>query len=225
MKRFRLIVILILLFSGCNYQDKKTPSIRIDLPDTSLTHLPNFNYEIKKKAEEELMLNRLENGSDTLELRLWANVEVLSGGQIFIIKKINRQWTCLHYEYITKQKCESSMNWFDYAKDFSIDTFLVKKLQPKTNWKNLYFSLEKENIFNLPNQSEIKGWENMISDGNTFKVEFATNDYYKFYSYNCPDVYENKFIECKQMSNILNVFNKEFGLNMYPFYKNSYRCH
>jgi hypothetical protein len=181
---------------------------------------------MKKIAEEELLLNKLENGSDTLELRLWAKVEVLMGGQVFVIKKIKGKWTCLHYTYFYKREVdyENGMDYFKWYSNIAIDTFWVKKLQPNSNWKTFFYEIEKENIYNLPSQSDIKGWSNIVNDGYTFSIEYATKDKYKFYSYNCPDVYENKFKECRQMSNILRIFNKEFGLKMGIYENEKYRC-
>ena len=108
--------------------------------------------------------------------------------------------------------------------NYTIDTFWVKKLQPRTNWRAFFKAIAKEDIYNLPSQSEIKGWKNEVDDGLTFSIEFATKEKYKFYSYNCPDVYENQFKECKHMVNILNVFDKEFGLRMDIFGEEKYRC-
>jgi len=199
----------------------------MELPDTSMSHKPDIMYEVKKKAADELMLNKLENGSDSLELRLWARVEVLSGGQVFVIKKISNQWIGLHYFYHIKSGI-IPLNYHEltkWATDFTVDTFCVKKIKPVTGWKTFFVAVEKENIYKLPSQSDIKGWKNTVTDGITYSIEYATKDKYKFYSYNCPDVYENEFMECRQMTNILSVFNREFGLNMGIFEeKNIYRC-
>ena len=87
MKKQYTIFILILVLSACNNVRHKS-TFTIVLPDTSVTHQPDIFYETKKKAVQELMLNNLENGSDSFELRLWAKVEVLTGGQLFVIKKL-----------------------------------------------------------------------------------------------------------------------------------------
>jgi len=170
-------------------------------------------------------LNKLENGTDSFELRLWANVEVSTGGQIFVIKKINNNWTCLNYFYIKSER-KFGKDYKNWMNSFTVDTFWVKKKQPKTDWDTFLKSIKKENIYELPVQSDIKDWENIVTDGFTYYVEYATKDRYKFYYYNCPDVYENEFKECKQMTNILDIFNKEFGLSLRleMFGGHSYRC-
>jgi hypothetical protein len=226
MKKLYTIFILILILFACNNVDKQKSTFTVVLPDTSVTHQPDIFYERKKKAEQELMLNKLENGSNSFELRLWAKVEVLMSGQLFVIRKIKNDWTCLHYNYFYKRNLgsENSKNFIELMTNFTIDTFWVKKLQPRTNWRTFFNAIAKEDIYNLPTQSEIKGWKNKVHDGYTFSIEFATKEKYKFYSYNCPDIYENQFKECKHMSNILSVFNKEFGLRMGIFGEDKYRC-
>ena len=216
----------LILTSCCNNNRTERLSVEMELPDTSVTHQPDLMYEVKKKTADELMLNKLENGADSFELRLWAKVEVTNGGQVFVIKKINNQWNCLHYSYLeSKGMMSPNQGLIKWITDFTVDTFCVKKMQPVTDWKTFFAAVEKENIYNLPSQSDIKGWVNGVCDGLTYYVEYATKDKYKFYWYNCPDVYEDKFKECKQMTNILGVFNSEFGLNMGIFdEKNVYRC-
>jgi len=219
-------VSMLIFFSSCHNKTAEKPSVKMELPDTSKTHQPDLMYEVKKKAADELMLNKLENGADSFELRLWAKVEVLNEGQVFVIKKINNQWNCLHYSYLEKSGV-MPMNPNDlvkWATDFTIDTFWVNKKHPAANWDGFFKDIEKENIYNLPSQADIKGWKNSVSDGFTYYVEYATKDKYKFYWYNCPDVYENKFKECRQMTNILSVFNREFGLKMGFPEENRFRC-
>jgi hypothetical protein len=226
MKRHWILILSILILFSCQHKtDTNKQRFTLEIPDTSKTHYPDIFYESKKKVVDELKLNRLENGADSFELRLWANVEVTNAGQIFIIKKVKKQWTCLHYFYLKKEG-----NWnsdiIKMATNFTIDSSWVETEHPKTNWNSFFKAIKKENIYELPIQSDIKGWKPIVDDGFTYYVEYATRDKYKFYYYNCPDVYENEFKECKQMTNILDVFYKEFGLTLglEKYGEHPYRC-
>ncbi|MEI6823751.1 MAG: hypothetical protein WCL51_17610 [Bacteroidota bacterium] len=224
MKKVIKIILLVALTSilstSCKRNIKEDkPKFVMELPDTSRTHTPDLCFEKIKRYTEELNLNKLWLGNDSFELRLWVKVEVLTGGHVYIIKKINNKWDCIHYFYIESRRDFSSSS---YLANRTIDTFWVKKLQPKTNWNNFFKQIEKENIYKLPSQDDIKGWENIVEDGITYKVEIATKNKYKFYYYNCPDVYKKKFIECNQMTNILDVFDKEFGFDFVMF--GNYKC-
>lgn len=193
----------------------------IDLPYTSKIHETNPLYEIKNKAAHELNLNLLENGVDSFELRLWTRIEATNGGQVLVIKKTNNQWVCLDYTYLISQYgSPAKQGWFDYATSFTIDTFWVSKKQPNTNWPLFLKAINKEKIYELPAQSDIEGWENRVSDGKTYCIEFANKEKYRFYWYNCPDIYEEKFKECFHMTNILKIFDTEFGPRMIT----GYRC-
>ncbi len=222
MRKYWTIIAIVLTLFGCQNETKTDKAIfLLDLPDTSKTHQPDIFYEVKNKAVDELNLNRLENGVDSFELRLWTKVEVTNGGQVLIIKKINDNWTCLDYSYLeSQQDFKEGQNIIDHMTSFTIDTFWVKKKQPHTDWITFLSEIEKEKIYELPAQTEIDGWENRVSDGYTYYIEFANKDKYKFYWYNCPDIYEEEFAECQHMTNILGIFNTEFGLKM----GSSYRC-
>ena len=224
--RISSILLLLLLTSlfACK-NNKDNTKLLLEIPDTSKTHYPDIYYEVNKRAVDQLSLNKLENGVDTFELRLWAKVEVTNGGQVFVIRKIDNQWTCTHYYYIESEGKFNS-NIFTQITNFTIDTFWVKKEKPKTSWDSFFKAVEKENIYGLPIQSDIKGFKPIVDDGFTYCIEFATKSKYKFYWYNCPDVYEGEFKECKQMTNILDIFNKEFGLTLglEKFGEHPYRC-
>lgn len=217
-QHYALLMVGAILIIMCTCQLKPTTDSKdffLDLPDTSKTHRPDFAFESTKNLVDELNLNRLTNGVDSFELRLWTKVEVTNGGQVLIIKKINGEWTCLEYIYLEAFHGDfQRMSDLEFNTSFSIDTFWVDKKQPQTSWDTFFSSIEQEKIYELPSESDIDGWENYVTDGYSYFVEFATKDKYKFYSYNCPDVYEEDFEECHHMTNILDIFDKEFGLLM-----------
>lgn len=215
-----IIALLSILFACQNEIITDRTNFLMDLPDTSGSQQTIIFYEIKNRAVDELNLKKLESGVDSFELRLWTKVEVTNGGQVLIIKKVNENWTCLDYSYLeSQQDFQVGQNVIDYLTSFNIDSFCVKKKQPKTDWATFLKEIEKEKIYDLPSQSEISGWENKVSDGNTYYVEFANKDKYKFYWFNCPDIYEKEFNECRHMSNILGIFDSEFGLRVQHNYK------
>ena len=225
MKRLWILILPILILFACHHKtETNKPDFTLEIPDTSKTHFPDISYEVKKRVVDLLNLNRLENGTDSFELRLWAKVEVTNYGQIFIVKKVNKLWTCIHYSFLKSLKFYP--NIIDGIKKFTLDSSWVDTVKPKTDWDTFFKAIDKENIYGLPIQSDIKGWKNIVTDGFTYYVEYATKDKYKFYYYNCPDVYEDDFKECKQMTNILSVFNKEFGLKLgwEKFGEHPYRC-
>jgi hypothetical protein len=215
MKKLRLLLLIIgigitISIFSCRYIPER--KILLDLPDTTRNHSPNIFYESKKSVTKGLNLNELENGVDSLEIRFWIRIEVFSGGDIFVIKKINDKWTCIHYRYYEKHKewknDVSNMENFYY--NLEIDSFSVRKNEIKTNWPNFFVTVKNTGIYKLPVQDEIKNFKNIVSDGITYYVEFATNSKYKFYYYNCPKAYMKKHEECRKMVEIIEIFKQEF---------------
>jgi hypothetical protein len=179
----------------------------------SIKYADNINYLMKKTATKELALSELESTVDFLEIRLWAKLSLSNHGQLMVIKQIDKQWVCIKYDYIAHWPAfVNGMSRRTYLTNYTIDTFVAIKKLPKSNWKSFFKAVEKQRIYDLPDQSEIKYWQNEVSDGNDFWLEYATKNKYSFASYNCPDYYENVFIECKRMTNIIEIFNTEFGL-------------
>jgi hypothetical protein len=194
--------------------EKEKVEFVIDLPDTSITHRPDIVYDITQQLAKGLALNKLENGCDSFELRLWANCSVTNGGQVFVIKKTDSTWTCLNYFYVRSSKQYQKYYSKPWITRYTVDSFWVKQRHPKTSWENFFKSIQEQNIYELRAQREIKGWKNIVTDGKEFEIEYATRNLYRFYDYHCPDIYEDTFIECRQMTNILDIFNKEFGLTI-----------
>lgn len=197
----KLWIFILLSLFACN-QNKEMKSFVVELPNTSKTHRPDIFYENKNKLCDELNLQRLEIGSDSFELRVWAHIEVVTGGQVLIIKKINHRWCCLNYHYVETQTGYTPL-------EYRVDTIWIKKEQPKSNWLNFFAEIANEKIYALPSQEDISGFKSEVTDGITYCVEFANTERYRFYWYNCPEVYSNRYADCKHMANIINIFIKE----------------
>ena len=210
MKHISTSILILLTLISCHEKPSKTTSAEL-----------NIFYEKTKRATIELSLPKIEKGVDSLEIRLWSKVEVTNGGNVLEIRKINNKWTCSDYSYIETQhiKRHEISDDISFFTNFTIDTFWVKKIEPKTGWKDFFEKLQAKKAFELPDQRTIKGWDNNVSDGISYLFEFSTKNNYRYFSYNCPDIYEKKFIECKRMTQILEIFNSEFGV-----FDNNGRC-
>ena len=75
--------------------------------------------------------------------------------------------------------------------------------------------MDNENIYDLPDQDDISSWDSLgvtIADGTSYSVEFANQERYKYYSYNTPQDFIKYFKECKNMSNIIQILDREIGV-------------
>jgi len=213
-----LLVVIIAGLFCCGQRKDDSRKLTIEIPDTTESDLDIFPYLYKNRLVDELNLQRLEHGVDSFELRFNTRISVLKCGlgQMLVFKKQNEEWTCLEYQYIVQDVPFGSVqNTLDYATGFTIDTILVYKHKPVSGWKNLFAALEKENIYNLPDQEDISSWDSLgvtIADGTSYSVEFINQDRYKFYTYNTPQDFVKYFKECQNMSNIIDILDKEIGV-------------
>jgi hypothetical protein len=213
--KYLFISILSLLILSCDNKQDLNGDFKMEIPNTADGGWSGFHYFQKNEISKQLNIPDLRMGVDSFELRLWVDVEGTNGGQLYRINKIDNNWICLEYSFtLSSNHWDNKRPMWENYLDFKIDSFYVKNKKPQTNWGNFLQALEEEDIYSLQNQMDIENWENIVSDGYSFSVEFATKKLYKFYSYNCPDVYQETFTDCEKMSNILTIFDDEIGFDL-----------
>jgi hypothetical protein len=210
-----LAVIMIWALCACTKQPTNR-ELLIEIPDTTESEFAIIPYLIKNKLIEELNLNRLENGVDSFELRLNTHIAIFPYGQLLVIKKIEDKWTCIEYNYlINHAPFGNGQHTLDWVRNFTIDTVQMIKKKPISGWTTFLRSIEKHNIYDLPDQEDIRAWDSLgitMADGIIYSVEFADNFHYKFYTYNSPGDFSKYFKECEDMAEIVKIFDKELGL-------------
>ena len=214
--RYMLVVLIGFTFLLCQPQ-RTNHDLLIEIPDTTESELDIIPYLVKNKLVTQLNLNRLENGVDSFELRFNTRISLIPYGQLLIIKKIDNRWTCIEYNYVIKHPVMASgQKTLDYVQSFAIDTIQVVKKNPSSGWLKFLTSIDSRNIYDLPDQEDIRAWDSLhvaIADGTSYFVEFANDDRYKFYSYTDPQFFAKYFNECRKMTEIIGIFDREFGLN------------
>lgn len=183
MIRTALLTFTLLSFFGLIGQN----NVQLDIP-TFNNGLKGHFYESIRKSSEVLNLEDLQKGVDSLEIRIW-----------FFYSKRDQTFGKVHiYRY--------DDNWIGKA---SYGSSILVNISPKSGWKSFISKLLKKNIMTLQNQRDIKGFNLMIFDGDTYCVEIATRDDYRFYSYNSPDM-TKKYRDAKKMNRILKLVKREF---------------
>ena len=181
----RTLLITLTLFSFFGLMSQNND--QIDIPKFN-NSLEGHFYESIRKSSEVLKLEDLQKGVDSLEIRIW-----------FFYSKRDQTFGKVHiYKY--------EDNWIGNA---SYGSSTLVDISPKSGWKSFISKLLKKNIMTLQNQRDIKGFNLMIFDGDTFCVEIATKDAYRFYSYNSPDM-TKKYKDARKMNRILRLIKKEF---------------
>jgi hypothetical protein len=168
----------------------------------------NIFYRLTKQKEKQLNLDAIEDGFDSLQIRIWFEHSFIEDRELLVIKKVNSSWVGeLHF---------LKVEW----NDSSITETVVqhKELQkaPISGWENFMSKLFRLKIMSLPDISKIPGYgEGLVADGTSFSVEVATNKIYRFYRYWEPGDFP-EYWQVKNMADIIKLIEVEFQSGSWP---------
>lgn len=212
MRQFNILVSAILfVFTCCQGQTNSnssssfidtTKSFKREIPTYINGHFDIF-YELAKTKQKQLGLDSIENGFNDLQLRVWYDFSLVRERKLVIITNKNSTWTATVYEL--------QVHW-----DGNTETILSKKIRnvtPKSGWVDFSKKLLDLRVLTLPDESDIPNYE-LGNDGNTYNVEVATKNEYRFYGYWEPQASQDKFWQAKDMANILKLFETELGVKL-----------
>lgn len=126
--------------------------------------------------------------NEFLEVRVnrWTALE---GGEIFILRKINQDWSAMLLGNGDRFSC-----------------YYQKTVQPKSGYENLWNELQKEGLLEIPDGIiEDAGW----TDGSGFVAEVNYQNNLKRFSFTIPDKLNSK--EAKQILRIGDLISREFN--------------
>jgi hypothetical protein len=108
-------------------------------------------------------------------------------------------------------------NLFIVFFDHPLDSLVVKeikskKIPPKNGWNNLITKLTDLKIYDLPEMDSIPGLDDGWLDGSSYLVEIGIGSSCKHYRYHLPQKFQAKFWQAKNMVEILDLLEQEFGL-------------
>src|SRR5437762_516793 len=136
MKYIFAIIIFISIFSWSFIPKQNAPGFKKEIPCYASGKKDIF-YTAIRKFEKIANLDTLENGFDSLQIRIWYNyAKTRSGKKIFSIKRQNKNWTGTLYTDFTDS---------------------IKNVIPKSGWSSFMKKLFSDDIMTLPNMDEIKG--------------------------------------------------------------------
>ncbi len=159
------------------------------------------SYKILLLLADSLKLDRIENGYDPLQIRLWVG-GAFTHEKVAVFKRDVNGW---HTSLITFDP------HYDERKPDSLLFFTKKATLPNRNiqWPAFIDSLIDCNIMGLRDQSELQGYEDP-TDGISYIVEVATKTKYHLYSYHEPEV-NLSFKDARQMTEIVKIVERNTG--------------
>jgi len=100
--------------------------------------------------------------------------------------------------------------------DGNSETITSKSIEdksPTSGWENFSKKLLGLQIITLPDSNDIPGYESG-NDGNTYSVEIATPNQYRFYNYWTPSLFQDSLWQAKNMVDIITLLDKELGVRL-----------
>jgi hypothetical protein len=179
---------------------KTADTITKDIPHDTKGNPLRF-YHKKAEMEKKVELTPLENGFDSLQIRIWYGVALRDSLQLLILKKSDSKWSAELYSL--------RLN-YDKNRDSLVSvTKSVEIKQPVSGWENLADSLAKLDIYTLPDAHEISSYSEG-NDGYGVTVEFATKRRYRIYNY--PSFNEQTGVnESRKVEQIIELIEKDFS--------------
>ena len=203
---YRVVAILFALFlSFCSShvsetaQKKDSPVVaphddfRVIIPQESWE--PIFFREIDERASIAKLPNLRHAAlpKDDLETRLWIGFG-LTALRGFDLKRSAGHWQATYIQGIRPRLPRSE--------------YEITLRPPKSGWEGLWRRLLDKGLLSLPDARSI-GCESGALDGLSYVVENSVDNTYRTYMYDNPHFAKCK--EAKQMIEIANIFDDEFG--------------
>lgn len=182
-------------------KNRLSDSIKKDIP-IDKDGRPMSYYRNKSDIEKKVGLLNLENGFDSLQIRLWYGYAFKDSSQLIIFRKNKDQWSGEFYNLLYKMTERG-----DSIK--SIEK-TVSKHDPKSGWNYLVSRLLALKIDSLPDKSRISDYPS-ITDGDGVVVEIATVDQYRIYFYNTPSLAQTTIWQARNMEQILELIENQFA--------------
>lgn len=194
-----------ILLIACRTSDRRPENQRLCKTGNFEKDIPIIREKVSSLYEGTIWtrnflqgLDTLENGFDSLQVRLWYEAD--AGRSIIVIKKAT-EWRAELYNYDINNSNPDSL---------FISTFTMRRSSQKMGWKKFTDSLFQLGVLALPDEQNIPGYP-VSYNSNTVNIEVGTRCKYRFYSFTVPNRNAEEWPQAKKMVSILNLIEAELG--------------
>lgn len=159
----------------------------------------NAYWDFVKRETIRVGLPSIENGSASIEIRVWEDFEW--GRMVFVIRCKDSTWTAEDYIY------RAFSNGGVDIDSIAVDT--VRLIKPKVGWNKFMNKLIDKGVLDLKDKSNIPRYP-IISEFWYIAVEIAAKNYYRYYSLPNARELTSKVKDDKAMLEILDLIYNEF---------------
>ncbi len=219
MKAFFIFLLSLILLSCKTKDDSAVPNeyaaklVRLLNPtDTFLYDFPvnkegkfdSLNQQLLNEFEGYLDLKPLENGFDSIQIRIDFDCVKNTRESLIILTNDRKKWIAelsnIHYHYSENGKVDSISREF-------INTI------PKSGWVKFINKLFDLKILTIEDNHKIPDFEYyMPADGCGIWIEIATKNVYRCYGYDNPSFYDTKYWQTANVIAIQNLLYEEFNI-------------
>lgn len=202
------------------YKDGIQNAELVRVLNTSDAFLLDVNYNKREKAwlkhvVKECGLDSLNNGFDSIQIRIWYGCALDGLFNLVILKLASGTWNAQVRElkpYYSDQYYSKEDKYWKTKLDSVSQK--ITHLVPKSGWSYLITELFNRKILSLPDQDDVEGFvEESATDGCGVSVEIGTKKVYRYYGYSNPDLHAKKNWQPKNILDILRLLNSEFRIN------------
>jgi hypothetical protein len=206
MKKGNIIMLLfVLVLASCKGQVKSNQQankkmrqpvlndIRTDTADTW-----NSFHNVRQLSKQ-LKLEPVEEGFDSLQIRVWFDYSLAKKKHLIIIERQNNKWNGRLYEM--------NVGYVDTLNYNIIKQYNEKDIEPVSGWQKFISDLYQLKIQQLSDTGKSG------TDGTTYCVEILTPDTYTYYNFWEPEYTKDNNWQSANMVNIIALLEREFKFN------------
>jgi len=179
--------------------------VRAFVPPISLS--PNNADSISRLFEEKILLDPLDQGFDSLQIRItfaYSSGNLQKDSQkILIIKRTKHNW----YSEVRKVVPDS------LDPSYFLVYSLNRDIQPKIGWAHLVKEFVGNKIFSIPFK-QIEEEESVIHGPTVIIIEVATKEKYEFRRFYHPSFYEENHWQIKELSTLLKLLETQLKFSI-----------
>jgi hypothetical protein len=129
---------------------------------------------IRQRANQLNLIN-LENGYDSLEIRIWLGHSLALKRNVVIISRRHNKWSG---ELVT-----FTVGHDEKSGEELVEKKQIKNVTPNSGWESLVTKLFSLKITTLPDETNLTGYNGCGADGLPYYFEVATMNKYRFFTY------------------------------------------
>jgi hypothetical protein len=196
----KILAILFVVFAlGCKMKKDFVRDIPDLKNDTSLTLIG------LQLSADSFHLPRLENGFDSLQIRISLSYIKNDTFQVITIRNHAHKWETQLNEAILTSDPRTDSLCYNERKQW--------QLHPDENWTLLIDSIFQLGLMTLPDRTKVMSVNELPLDGaNNATFEIATKDLYRIYSYEAPSSFQTEYKEAASVAAILAMLSRHLSI-------------